>query len=136
MGTDDPFDGLIDHQRFWLYGPPYFLSVTDPSAGVAASKIVRHGFAFEDGRAGVAVPLFTDRDLAQRFAEAMEGERVALFSFAPADMGEFEKLLRRLVLSGATHVSIDPGPDPERHSRIPASVILDAIRGRADRPAD
>jgi hypothetical protein len=130
-------NSLMADQSFFVFRFlvvfPLWLTAPEPPRTQRLAKYKRSMVAtlIRESSRVHCTPLFTDRDLAERFAAKMkkpDGSRVASKFFQIPDRNYLEELLAVLHAIGHTHLSFDP--EPHREMIVPIGVLLATIRGQ------
>ncbi|WP_010036195.1 hypothetical protein [Gemmata obscuriglobus] len=100
---------------FVLIGLPWFMVHGDPP------RLFTVDLVADGSRAGRMLPLFSDSDLAERFAQDHIGTVPGLAGFRPYTRHEATYYLRRARENGTQHVCIDPAP----HGQLPRPIPRD-----------
>jgi hypothetical protein len=129
--TDDPADDGFYPTAFLIVYPVWLIAPV-PLPTDLPRLIQRLIQGVSVGVSGTTnyVPVFTDRDLAERFGNQLEGaggEDAEVSLMSVPDGAYFKKLLGLLLTAGRTHVSFDP----EEHGDNPVLItrVLAALRG-------
>ncbi len=122
-------DWPSDPDDFLVVRLPWLLAPRDQGGRLTVESIVRLPVPGDGGTAGQAVPLFTDGDLADRFATELA--RQGTSDVEPFRLDEWPQLaavLAGLRQSGVEYVAFDPAPG--RAVRRPIGAVIAAFRRR------
>ena len=123
-------DELIDHTKFDVEYPvflvlscrakrqPHAISLLNPDIGTPISR--QHGFAL--------IPIFTDNDLAQRFAEQERIADAVLMGIRTDD--DLLDVLTQAKAIGRTRVVFDQTRESKRNEMHHIDEVIGAIRKR------
>lgn len=119
--AEDASTAFLITGRLWCLAR--FPRATEPGAVFRTLRLVEVSYA---GATGMAVPVYTDLDLAERALRRMDdGGRYQPLAFETAQ--DFAAAMAELMRSGQTRVVFDPEPG-EQHGRLfDIAQVVDGI---------
>ena len=117
----DEADGLHDPNEFLLPGLPWMLDSNRGDSPPSSLDVYRIPLTIAGGSPCLALALFSDSDLAERFSDHIQAGDLTqepMEPFRAGNAGDMLTLLQYNQLHGATHVCIDPGPGGRIHGPV------------------